>query len=380
MPNAFENLARPADGVTYTNRETLFTESCPAPFYYTCAGTRHPNHGENTLEPPLRFEVKLLSSMKMLDDTPNARARYAELADQSRTASVYHAPEWLRVFEALSYRLRFVEVDRDTLVPFVCVGSGPLRRAYSLPYDTYGGPVTRSPAGAPISFPDLAAVLRIPTVRVVDFHGALTPEGAAVERKTTHIVALDVDGGYDAVHRTYSKRNREALRQGERRGIEVTIASDRTDVDAFRKLYEHTSQQHGTRPLPPGFFEAVHEFMSPVGMARFYLARHEGNPIAGHLTLQRGQDAYAWGLGYDDAFLQLRPANALIDRAIRDAVSNGAARFNLGMSPSSGRGILRFKQSFGTEPYEYQILIREGALFRTVRNLVRSNKWLSSRL
>jgi len=40
--------------------------------------------------------------------------------------------------ERLGAELAFVEVDGETMVPFVCRGQGALRRAFSLPFDTYG--------------------------------------------------------------------------------------------------------------------------------------------------------------------------------------------------------------------------------------------------
>ena len=80
---------------------------------------------------------------------------------------MYQTIAWLSVFKSMSADVMFVEVDKETIVPFVCKGRGILRRAYSLPFDTYGGPVATVKNG-PISFERIMRDLKLPSVRIVD--------------------------------------------------------------------------------------------------------------------------------------------------------------------------------------------------------------------
>jgi hypothetical protein len=89
--------------------------------------------------------------LRLLEDSKTTRAHYACLHAHSTAATVYQTPAWLDLWKHLGADLAFIEVDDETMVPFVCRGQGAFRRAYSLPFDTYGGPVTPRPNG-PVVF------------------------------------------------------------------------------------------------------------------------------------------------------------------------------------------------------------------------------------
>jgi lipid II:glycine glycyltransferase (peptidoglycan interpeptide bridge formation enzyme) len=305
--------------------------------------------------------------MSFLTDSPEVRERYAELLEGYANATVYQTLEWLDVFATLSCEIEFFETPKGAMVPFVCKGSGPMRRAFSLPYDTYGGPVPDK--DPPLSFDDMVALMQTPSVRLVDFNGATGPTRSSVEEASTHVI--DLAGGYERALSRYARMNRRALKQARQRGLRIGIVEDREDLKAFHRLYCLTSLKHRTRPLPLSFFEAIFDTMTHRNMATFYVARHGGGVIAGNLVLRYKDSAYDWAWAYDETYLYLRPTNALIDRAIRDEAAIGTALFNLGSSPSNGRGIVDFKENFGAERYSYRILTRFGLTYRMARSLRR---------
>jgi len=303
--------------------------------------------------------------MKVLQNNPETRERYAEIYEASRSASVYQSPEWLAVLETLKGELVFLEVDGSTIIPFICKGKGRLRRCYSLSFDTYGGPV--SCGDADVSFNEVVRTLKIPSVRMVDFSSNVTdPSNPAVEI-TAHIV--DLTGGEDKVHGAYSKRNREALRQAGRRGIRIEKMESREFLDEFYSLHAHTARRHRTLPHPKSILEMIFKIMTPKDMAAFYFARREGVAVACNLILRDKKTAYDWLLGYKEDSLNFRPTNALIDRSIRDEIQAGSEIFNLGASPSQHQGIVKFKESFGAKPFPYRIFFKAGFSYHLMRNL-----------
>jgi hypothetical protein len=58
---------------------------------------------------------------------------------------------------------------------------------------------------------------------------------------------------------------------------------------------------------------------------------------------------------YDERHASLRATNLLIDRAIRDEAARGSFELNLGASPNDRLGSVRFKQSFGAQPFAYRV-------------------------
>lgn len=303
--------------------------------------------------------------MRILSDTEEVRSRYSDLLDSSDGASVYQTVEWLEVFKSLSCEVAFVDAGGGALVPFVCKGRGPLRRAYSLPYDTYGGPVGLN--GTKVCFDEVAKTLDVPSVRLVDYSSKLKKTVSTVEDTWTHLI--DLSKGYDKVAAAYTRMNRRAIAQAGKRGLRIKLVERDEEIPAFHRLYCRTSLKHGTRPLPLRFFEAIFHTMVPKRMAAFYIAIHGGGVVAGNLVLRYRGCAYDWAWAYDEAYLYLRPTNALIDRAIEDATEAGAEQFNLGTSPSNGKGIIDFKEGFGAEKFPYQIITKFSKCFRVAKKI-----------
>ncbi len=304
--------------------------------------------------------------MRLLTGSDRVRSRYAELLKSCTTASVYQTPEWLRVWEDLGADLAFVEADADTMVPFVCKGRGALRRAYSLPFDTYGGPVTSRPNG-PVSFEDAVRPLGIDSVRVADFAAGMRSSNGALREVRSHIVGLT--GGYDVAAARYTEANLRLVRQAGERGVRVTESNDAAGVREFHRLHVKTVARYGARPLPRAFFDAVLARLAPADLATFYLAHHDGRAIAGNLVLRYREHACDWMWVYDERFLDLRPTNLMIDRAIRDEAARGSRRLNLGASPNERLGSVRFKQSFGATPFTYAVYAHTGRLVAAARTI-----------
>lgn len=304
--------------------------------------------------------------MRLLTDSNRARARYAEILDGFAQASVYHTPAWLRVWEDLGADLAFVEVDAETMVPFICRGTGSLRRAYSLPFDTYGGPVTAR-RGDPVSFEGIIERIASPSVRVADFGAVVASCNGALRPAVSHIVELS--GGYDAVARHYSDANRRNIRQAVDHGVRVAAVSQHAVTRDFYRLHLQTVKRHGARPLPRAFFEAVYARLVPAGAATFYLAFHQDRVVAGNLVLRHRDRSYDWMWVYDDRVTPLRATNLMLDHAIRDEAARGSRELNLGASPNDHLGSVRFKQSFGARPYTYAVYSHTAPIVAAARRV-----------
>ena len=297
------------------------------------------------------------------------RARYEDLVAHCTSASVYQTTAWLDVWKRLGAELAFVEVDDATMLPFVCRGRGALRRAYSLPFDTYGGPVTAH-ANGPVSFESVVEPLGNASARVVDFAAGMASVNGAARTVSSHVV--DLSRGYQDAASRYSDSNQRLIRQAVDRGVSLAVVDDASQVQAFYAMHLRTVARHGARPLPRAFFDAVFASLVPAGPATMYLARHEGTVVAGNLVLRYRDRSYDWMWVYDDRHLHLRATNLMIDRALRDEAARGSRFLNLGASPNDRLGSVRFKQSFGATPFPYTVYAHTGHLVAVARR-VREN-------
>ena len=290
--------------------------------------------------------------MRLLDDSQRTRAHYACLHAHCPRATVYQSPAWLDLWKYLGAEVAYVEVDDETMVPFVCRGHGALRRAYSLPFDTYGGPVTPRPNG-PILFEHTIAPLGNVSARVVDFSSGVLSLNGAARPITSHIV--DLSSGYAAAAERYHGANQRLIRQASERGVRVRVINDEASLEAFYQLHLRTVARYGARAFPRAFFQALLATLVPAQLATFYIALHGDEVVAGNLVLRWGARAFDWMWVYDERRSHLRATNLLIDRAIHDEAARGSTELNLGASPNDRLGSVRFKQSFGAQPFPYTI-------------------------
>jgi CelD/BcsL family acetyltransferase involved in cellulose biosynthesis len=299
-----------------------------------------------------------------LPDSDRTRAQYSDLLRHARGTAVYQTVEWLRVWADLGADLVFVEIDPETMVPFVCKGRGALRRAYSLPFDTYGGPVSARANGR-IGFESAIAPLGGMSARIVDFSAGVTSMNGAARPTSTHIIELSQ--GYEAALSRYADSNRRLIRQALDHGVEVDELSDERELVAFQRMHLRTVARHGARPMPRRFFDAVLTRLVPHGLATFHLARQGDVVIAGNLVLRHGDRAYDWMWVYDERYLSLRATNLMIDRAVRDEIARGSRELNLGSSPNDRLGSVRFKQSFGAVPFAYSVYAQTSPFLTAAR-------------
>jgi hypothetical protein len=149
------------------------------------------------------------------------------------------------------------------------------------------------------------------------------------------------------------------IRKAEREGVEVTEARSLADVEAYHRLSSDTADRIRTRSrfteLPLAFFVDIWRHMVPAGHARFFLARHRGELIAGNLFLIHGDTMlYYQGASTRDRAHTLRQAPAACFwTAIREARRLGLARFDFGgctptADPTDPRhGVWEFKKKWG---------------------------------
>ncbi len=315
--------------------------------------------------------------MRLLPESDRVRDRYTDLVAHCSSATVYQTTPWLDVWKHLGADLAFVEIDSETMVPFVCRGRGALRRAYSLPFDTYGGPVTAH-ANGPVSFERTVAPLGNASARVVDFAARMASSNGAARRVTSHVV--DLSQGYAAAAARYSESNQRLIRQARDHGVRIDIVDDAAQVRAFHALHLRTVARYSARPLPRAFFDAAFASLVPAGLATFYLARHDDRVVAGNLVLRHRSNSFDWMWVYDDRHLQLRATNLMIDRAIRDEAARGSRELNLGASPNERLGSVRFKQSFGAEPFDYTVYAHTGRLVAAARRTRENSNRFTARL
>lgn len=176
---------------------------------------------------------------------------------------------------------------------------------------------------------------------------------------------LDLAPGAAALLAGMKQKWRYNIRVAERRGVSVSLVDDEAGWDRFEGLVHHTARRNAFASRPAGYYRAVARAFGPA--ARLYLARLEGQTLAGILVLHWGRQAtYLYG-GSSDLSRDAMPNHLLQWRAIQDAAAAGLDTYDfwgipdaLGLAAAAGRepddaeagsdglwGVWGFKRGFG---------------------------------
>lgn len=153
---------------------------------------------------------------------------------------------------------------------------------------------------------------------------------------------------------------RRNIKKADKAGVEVTEGSVE-DMAAFHALYVETAQRDHFTPRPLSYFTTMYEALNNGGPSelRLYLARHEGELVASTIWIRVGEHAwYSYGAS-STAKREVRGSNAIQWRMITDAMSAGAAVYDLRgitetLDPEDPHvGLIQFKVGTGGEAVEY---------------------------
>lgn len=293
-----------------------------------------------------------MSAISIIDPltTPEWDARVADFPG----ATIFHGAAWARTLQhAYGFRPEY-HVLRDAagdaaLMPLMEVNSWLTgRRGVSLPFTDACAPLCRAPEA-----------LRL-VLNAAEQHGE--------ERNWTHLEVRghpDDTAGPSLSMATYvghqlalaediaglwtdlDPATRRAVRRAREQGVEVTSSTAMTELAAFYRLLGVTRRRHGLPPQPWSFFERVHEHLIAAGHGHVWMARHQGEPVAGAVFLTFGESVvYKWGASLD-THQHLRANNLVMWEAMAWHAQHGYATFDFGRTARGNEGLRRFKRGWG---------------------------------
>lgn len=190
----------------------------------------------------------------------------------------------------------------------------------------------------------------------------LRPARHDLQARTTRIVDL-ADGG-DELRKSWDKDARNLFRRAAKEGV-VTEVQRHADPDAiatFHDLLEDTAERKRFRSHGLDFLSALAESLAPTGGWYLCLARKDGRPIGGMVTLRVADRAfYLYGASSRDP--ELKNANAgyaTMGATMEALAADGVRTLDLwgvaesdADAPDSWSGFSAFKRRFGGTPVRH---------------------------
>lgn len=314
----------------------------------------------------------------LLDNVP---AECDRVRVASPEATFYHTRLWLDAVSAAHPRMSsacLVAEDGAAVVgymPFFFVRSGPFRRAWSLPFGTYGGPVAagdRSVQAALLDrFRNLLSTRDVVEAGWTDFHGLGDDEGWHTYPQQTHIV--DLTPGFEHLwNRAFARDRRQRSRRATKLGVVVARSHSAEDLGAHYAIYHDRMRAFATDTIQPlALFQKL--FSDGGEQVRLYVARRDGEVVGTHFNFCHRSEMIAW-FGMTSALGdKLQAGTLLYTECMRAACAEGLTRYNLGGSLGK-ESLIAYKESLGGELYRYNTYFQRsvaGRIGAALKHLVR---------
>lgn len=269
-------------------------------------------------------------------------------------AEFFHSQAWARVLgDSYGYTPYYLTARVGTrltgLLPLMEVDSWVTgRRGVSLPFSDACAAVGNDAATIE-QLTDAAWTLgRKHRWRTCELRGG-TETIAATRAISFHRHTLDLTPRPEALLQRIDESNRRAIRKAERSGLQIELSQDWSAVRAFHQLLCATRKRHGLPPQPLRFFAALHRHVIATRKGIVFLARKDGQAVAGAVFLHFGHRAlFKFGASFESA-QSLRPNNFIFARAIAWHAAAGFKTLDFGRTDLGHEGLRRFKLSWGTD-------------------------------
>jgi CelD/BcsL family acetyltransferase involved in cellulose biosynthesis len=274
----------------------------------------------------------------------------------------FQTPTWIESLEAAfgAFHAAWLTVrgrgELAGVMPVVRIAKGPFSYLWSLPFGTYGDPITRDESVREAllkRFFEMARSSVCLEAGVNLFFPAsrdALPREARVRAEECRIVALD--GGFEEVWRTaWSSKRRQLARRAEDAGVAVRLLESEQEVRRFHDIYTEESRPWGgVHPYPLALFLELFKRRSEGVFV--WGAFMRGELFGGHIDFCYGDMAQAWQGGMAKEAKEFEAGALLIKKAMEEACARGCRAFNLGSS-GGNEGIIFFKESLGGREYAY---------------------------
>jgi hypothetical protein len=151
----------------------------------------------------------------------------------------------------------------------------------------------------------------------------------------------------DQLFSNFGSSVRRAIRHAEKSHIEVDVSQGAEAIRAFYRLHCITRRKHGIPPQPLRFFLNIGKHILSKDLGVVISAKYNKQIIASAIFFQFGKKAvYKFGAS-DPRFLDLRPNNLVMWKAIQYYAQKGISTLDFGRTSLTNDGLRRFKLGWG---------------------------------
>lgn len=176
-------------------------------------------------------------------------------------------------------------------------------------------------------------------------------------------IIVDIDADEEALLAGFKQKTRYNIRLAEKRGVKVErLPMDEAGIDLMYRLMSATQDRAGFFLRQKDYFAGYWEALWQAKMAQFFVARHEGEVLAGVYATIFGKRAYYKDGGSFPIKRNLMAPYLLQWEAMRWAKSRGASEYDMVAVPPKSEldnpnhhqaGLYSFKRMFSDDVTEF---------------------------
>jgi len=174
-----------------------------------------------------------------------------------------------------------------------------------------------------------------------------------------YVFRLDISPDAETLMSNFHQKTRYNIRLAERKGVKIIEDGSKEDLPVFYSILQETAERDRFLIRSYKYFEDFFHYLVPRGYCRLFLAKYEGEVIAGTLLLKLGQKAwYLYGAS-SNRHRNLMPNYLIQWTMIKWAQRNGCLVYDFRGVPGQLTednplyGLYRFKKGFNGQFTEF---------------------------
>src|SRR5690606_31512951 len=141
----------------------------------------------------------------------------------------------------------------------------------------------------------------------------------------------------------FSKKGRSTIRGAIKKGVQVRYSRSDEDIELFYETYRTMSERNNITTRSVEYFKKIRDRYEE---SRVYIAYHEGDILAGALTINYHGKMYYLYAGSTNVKRNLNPNHIMNYEMIKWGIEIGASQYDFGGFFEEGDGLYIFKKSF----------------------------------
>lgn len=288
--------------------------------------------------------------------------RWDALVETHPNGWVCHLSAWKSVLEHTFPHMRGHylallgggETEIRAGLPLFEVNSWLGKKLVSIPFATLSDPLISTTGDMNLLLNaalNLAADLRISHLEIRSFKTSpLIHDFRLDQRNNFKLHSLMLDEGLEKLkNRFHLTSVRQCINRALKSDFVVEPASNHRDLYEFYRLYCLTRKRLGLPSQPLAFFENLWDAFASTKKMVVLLARHKGLAVAGLINFRFNCRVSYETVGSDMGYRHLCPEHLLVWESIKQAQGDGYAIFDFGRTSVLNKGLMTFKQRWGTE-------------------------------